>query len=156
MCAQDALEWLSEITTRRTAFIGLGNRDRGDDAVGLRFIDELKHLNPGYFFSEEEGLESIILRIIKDEGVDNVIFVDSCDFGSKPGEVSFFKSDDIGESISAHKVPLSMLMALIQKEGKNSHLVAIQPKSLDLMANLSNEVERSLDILEKQLNDLLG
>ncbi|MDH4123038.1 MAG: hydrogenase maturation protease [Thermoplasmata archaeon] len=149
MTAKDVLERLAEIANRRTAFIGLGNRDRGDDAVGLRFIDDLRHLNPNYFFSEEQGLESVILGIINDQEVDDVIFVDSCDLYREPGEYDLFSLESVDESISTHKVPVSMLMALIQNKGKNAYLLGIQPRSLDLNQEISEEIIDVLHGIEK-------
>ena len=148
MTAQEVLDRLAEIANQKTAFIGLGNRDRGDDAVGLRFVEDLRQLNPNYFFSEEQGLESIILQIMKDKDVDNVIFVDSCDFGSQPGEIALLKLDSIDETISTHKIPLSMLMALIQSEGKKAYLVGIQPESLDFGRDISETIKAILERIE--------
>ena len=130
-------------------FIGLGNVDRGDDAVGLRFAEDLRRMNPKRFFSEEHGLEETILDILKRKDADTVIFVDACDMGAKPGEIGFLRVEDVGESISTHKVPLAMLMALVRKEGKEPFLLGIQPKTLEFEDGLSDEVAASLKKIEK-------
>lgn len=143
------------MTNRRTAFVGLGNRDRGDDAAGLRFVDDLKHLNPNYFFSEEQGLEAIILEIIKDKDVEDVVFVDTCDFDAKPGEIALLRLDSIEETISTHKIPLSMLMALIQTEGKKAYLVGIQPESLEFETDISDTMETALGKIEDAVGKIL-
>lgn len=151
----DALQRLEETANRKTAFIGLGNEDRGDDAVGLRFAKDLGHLNPNHIFSEEEGLEEVVLDILMRKEILSVIFVDACDFGAEPGEIAFLPMDSVGEGISTHKVPLAMLMALIQKEGKKAYLVGIQPKSLDFGKSVSKTALASLkkieEIAEKKL-----
>jgi hydrogenase maturation protease len=123
--------------------------------VGLRFIDDLRHLNPNYFFSEEQGLESIILEIIKDKDVEYVVFVDTCDFHEKPGEIALLRLDSIGETISTHKIPLSMLMALIQTEGKKAYLVGIQPESLEFETGISETVEKALEKIEDVVGKIL-
>ncbi|HUW43137.1 MAG TPA: hydrogenase maturation protease [Thermoplasmata archaeon] len=143
------------MTNRKTAFVGLGNRDRGDDAAGLRFIDDLRHLNPYYFFSEEQGLESIILEIIKNEDVENVVFVDACSLDGGPGEIALVQLDSIGETISTHKIPLSMLMALIQTEGKKAYLIGIQPESLEFETDISETVEKALERIEDIVGKML-
>jgi len=149
------LHSLERTTNRKTAFIGLGNRDRGDDAVGLRFVEDLRHLNPSHFFSEEQGLEKAVLEIISRKDIDHVVFVDVCDIGSGPGEIAFLETDSVGEEITTHKVPLSVLMALIRKEGKKAHLVGIQPKSLDFGKDVSMVADASLkrieDVIERKL-----
>jgi len=123
--------------------------------VGLRFIDDLRHLNPNYFFSEEQGLESIILEIIKNKDVEDVVFVDTCDFDEKPGEIALLQLDSIGETISTHKIPLSMLMALIQTEGKKSYLLGIQPESLDFEKDVSETVGKALARVEDAVGKIL-
>ncbi len=116
--------------------------------VGLRFVEDLRHLNPKFFFSEEQGLEETILDIIKDEDVETVVFVDTCDLGGKPGDISLLQLDSISETVSTHKVPLSMLMALIQTEGKKAYLVGIQPESMDFRGEMTANVVRALDKVE--------
>jgi hydrogenase maturation protease len=130
-------------------FIGLGNVDRGDDAVGIRFAADLGRINPKRFFSEEHGLEENVLDILNRKDADTVIFVDACDMGAKPGDIGFLRIEDVGESISTHKVPLSVLMALVRKGGKEPFLLGIQPKTLEFEDDLSDEVATSLNKIEK-------
>jgi hydrogenase maturation protease len=124
--------------------------------VGLRFAEDLGRLNPTHFFSEEQGLEEAVLEIITRKDVDSVVFVDTCDIGAEPGEIAFLKGDSIGESITTHKVPLSLLMGLIQKEGKKAHLVGIQPESLDFGKGISKIAAASLASLEDVVRRKLG
>jgi hydrogenase maturation protease len=143
------------VTNRRTAFVGLGNRDRGDDAAGLRFVDDLKHLNPNYFFSEEQGLETVILEIIKNKDIEDVVFIDTCDLDARAGEIALLRLDSIGETISTHKILLSMLMALIQTEGKKSYLIGIQPESLEFEGKISEAVGIALERIENTVGKML-
>ena len=143
------------MTNRRTAFVGLGNRDRGDDAAGLRFVDDLKHLNPNYFFSEEQGLETVILEIIKNKDIEDVVFIDTCDLDARAGEIALLRLDSIGETISTHKILLSMLMALIQTEGKKSYLIGIQPESLEFEGKISEAVGIALERIENTVGKML-
>ncbi len=117
--------------------------------MGLRFADDLRHLNPKRFFSEEHGLEESVLDIIKRKDADIVIFVDACDMGKEPGEIGLMQTEEVSESVSTHKVPLAMLMALIRKEKKEPFLLGIQPKSMDFRAQLSDEVFSTLVKIEK-------
>lgn len=116
--------------------------------MGLRFVEDLRHMNPNYFFSEEQGLESIILDIIKDKEVEVVVFVDTCDVGAKPGEIALLRLDSIAETVSTHKIPLSMLMSLIQNEGKKAYLVGVQPESIEFEADISEAVRFALERIE--------
>ena len=123
--------------------------------MGLRFIDDLRHLNPNYFFSEEQGLEAIVLEIIKNKDVEDVVFVDTCDFDEKPGEIALLRLDSIGETISTHKIPLSMLMALIQTEGKKAYLLGIQPEALEFETDVSETVGKALEEVEDAVGKIL-
>ena len=157
MVIKEILERFSQISGgSRTAFIGLGNRERGDDALGLRFIEDLRHLNPNLFLSEEEGVESIILELIGNDLVDTVIFVDSCDIGSVPGDAMIVTAEELDPGIlSTHKVPLQLLMALLVKEGKSCYLLGIQPKRLEYGTELSDEVIKSLMLIEEAISDAI-
>jgi hydrogenase 3 maturation protease len=155
MSSKGALEELSRRIDARTAFVGLGNRDRGDDAFGLRFIDDLEQLDPGRFLSEEDGLESVILQLVSDKEIRRVIFVDSCDLGSRPGSSALLRLDSIDETISTHKIPLSMLMALLENTGKETWLFGVQPKSLEFGSDMSSEAKRSLEQLEATVKSRL-
>ena len=144
-----------EGTNKKTAFIGLGNRDRGDDAVGLRFVDDLRQLNPNFFFSEEDGLEKAVLEVIKRKDVHNVVFVDVCDMGSEPGKINLLQAEDVKESVTTHKVPIAVLMALLKKEGKNPLLLGIQPESLEFEGDISNTMKDSLKNIEDAVKKAL-
>jgi len=136
------LENLSDV--EETAFIGLGNRDKGDDAVGLEIIDRLSHLNKGRFYSEEQGLESSILGIMKIKDIHNIIFIDACDLDSEPGEICLVRNEGVDDRrISTHKHPISLLMALLEKEGKKSYLLGIQPESVERKNAFSESVSSS-------------
>lgn len=83
------------------------------------------------------------------------MFVDTCDFDEKPGEIALLQLDSIGETISTHKIPLSMLMALIQTEGKKTYLVGIQPESLEFETDISETVEKAIERIEDSVGKIL-
>lgn len=96
-----------------------------------------------------------MLEVITRKDVQSVIFVDACDLGKDPGDISFVITDRIGEGVSTHKVPLSILMGLIQKEGKSAYLLGIQPESLEFGDGVSKTANTSLrkieDVVKKKL-----
>lgn len=150
------LRRLSELFDEGTAFIGLGNPDRGDDAAGLRLIDMLNRKKPGYFYSEQQGLEGVILDLIKRSKIKRIIFVDSSDFHAEPGEFRIFEREDLDDDqISSHKIPLSIYAAILEMSGKEIHILGIQPKSLEYGAGLSDEVALSVAKIEKTLEGKL-
>ncbi len=133
------------IDSRLVVVIGLGNPDRADDGVGIEVARQLRGLAPERIFSETEGLEGIVLRILDRKDAEVGIFIDAVDFGGRPGEVRIFSDADFPPcTTSTHKVPLGLLSALLKKEEKASYLVGIQPGTLDFDSEISDEVHRSL------------
>ena len=149
---EEVLSRLSELFDEETAFIGLGNMDRGDDAAGLLIVDTLSREKPGHFYSERQGLEADILDLIKRSRIGRMIFVDSSDFRAQPGEFRLFRREDIEhDQISSHKIPLSIYAALLEMSGKEIFILGIQPKSLEYGTELSDEVTRAISEIEKTL-----
>ncbi|WP_455245310.1 hydrogenase maturation protease [Petrachloros mirabilis] len=66
--------------------IGIGNRWRGDDAVGLSAVERLRgRLGPAIDITEAEGDGLAILELL--EGADHVVLIDAVNGGGQPGEV---------------------------------------------------------------------
>lgn len=148
----EVLARLSELFDEETAFIGLGNMDRGDDAAGLSIINALSREKTGHFYSEQQGLETVILDLIKRSRITRVIFIDSSDFRAEPGDFRLFKREDVEyDQISSHKIPLSIYAALLEMSGKEVLILGIQPKSLEYGAELSDEVAMAITDIEKTL-----
>ncbi|MHA2358126.1 MAG: hypothetical protein ACXABK_05105, partial [Candidatus Heimdallarchaeaceae archaeon] len=54
--------FFSEFDPKECAFICLGNRDRGDDGIGIIISEELVKLYPANVFSEEnEDISTILI-----------------------------------------------------------------------------------------------
>ena len=143
------------INSESTIIIGLGNPDRSDDAVGIRFGSRLKSHFPGRVFLEtERSSESIVLDLIENETISHVLFVDATDFTGKPGEVRLFNHQDAKHfipSISTHKVPITLLMDLLIHHHKEPYLLGIQPGNLALFGQMSDENQKTMKELEKAL-----
>ena len=68
-----------------TAVIGLGNRDRGDDAVGLVVADRLARLRPESPVLTWERPELDLLEVLPDH--DHVVVVDAARSGAPVGTI---------------------------------------------------------------------
>jgi len=159
MIKEEVISELSRlVNSNNIIFVGLGNRNRGDDAAGLKLIDDLEHINPGLFISEEKGIESIILRIIGGEKNQKIIFIDACDLNASPGDITFMRLENINDNrISSHRLPISTLISLLKNKGKSAYLLGIQPFSLKFGNGISGSVESTLreleDIIRKNLKN---
>ena len=133
--------------------VGMGNRDRADDGVGLELAKRLKKKYPNCVFSEEDkSVESIVFEQIERKDVETILFIDATDFGGNPGDVQCFKTEDAQRfvpAISTHKVPMTLLMDVIEQHGKRPLLLGIQPESLDFLGPMSPSMVAIIRRLEE-------
>lgn len=143
--------------------LGVGNILMGDDGVGIRAVEEIKKR---YYIPENveiidggtSGLD--LLPFIADK--DYLIIIDAIKSGATPGTVLMAEGDDVPARfrmrISPHQLGISELLATAVLTGdlpKNIVLFGIEPKTIQLGINLSNEVKAGLDKLIKTVVDYL-
>ncbi|OYD16078.1 hypothetical protein CH330_03725 [candidate division WOR-3 bacterium JGI_Cruoil_03_51_56] len=130
----------------KAVILGIGNRMRGDDAVGSLVVDELAGIR---------GLEVIDVRTAPENYIEpvsrlepkKVLIVDACNFGGRPGEFRLFNPEEIdrlaGGIVSTHTLPLSMTIALLEKNLKAEiRVLGVQPASIEFDAGLSEPVAK--------------
>lgn len=144
--------------------LGVGNRMRGDDAIGSIVAEEILRLaqNDRQFMCHSEGAEAteeshkLIIYdtettpenfIEKVVGLkpDRLIFIDACNFGGQAGEYKLFEDEEIKEItyglLSTHTLPLVLTIELIKKQHNcKVSLLGIQPKSFTMGSDLSSEL----------------
>jgi len=144
---------------RSTVIVGLGNLDRADDGAGIVLAEQLKvHYSDQVFSEKEQSVESIVLYLLERNDAETFLFIDSADFGGRPGEVKIFQVEDAKRFVpafSTHKVPIALLMELLAQRGKKPILLGIQPESLEFLGKMSISVEKRLVLLEKLLKRFL-
>jgi hydrogenase maturation protease len=144
----------------KTLVIGLGNRDRADDGIGLELANRLKERFPGRVLSEEDrSVEGIVLENLDRADIQTFVFVDATSFGQEPGELKWFSMEDASRfvpALSTHKVPMSLLMETISNHEKDAYLLGIQPQSLEFMGPMSSAIKKILEELEKGMILLLN
>ncbi|MGC8932419.1 MAG: hydrogenase maturation protease [Candidatus Methanodesulfokora sp.] len=118
----------------------IGNELRGDDGVGIYIGRRLKNA------ITTEFPEDCIHRI-RDEKPDTILFIDAVDFGGEPGSVIFSELREAPSAISTHRLPLSLLIELLEEVKPKAYILGIQPKSMNLGEGLSSEVRKSADML---------
>jgi hydrogenase maturation protease len=134
-----------------TVLIGLGNPDRADDGIGILVPQRLKEKFPDHIFSERErGVEALTLEFSENVAVDSVLYLDASRFGGRPGDMHLFGMEDadkIQPALSTHKVPLPMLMALLNRAGKQPFFLGVEPATLTFMEGMSTEVAHTAEVL---------
>lgn len=137
---------------RKTLLIlGLGNRLRGDDAVGLVLAEALRpRLPPTTELRLMEQADPLELAHDLTEEDGPLLAIDCASMGLMPGEWRLFPWDEAvvggGSAISTHGAGLPdalHLAAALGRKGK-AWLFGVEPGSLDHVEGLSIEVERRL------------
>jgi len=147
---------LHETLTGRTALVGIGNVDLGDDGFGVRLAEAL---------ADAGLLEVLIAHTVPENhiatlaygGYDHVVFLDAVNAGTEPGWVFFLDAGEIRShfpQVSTHKLTLGTLARLIEAESSTRvWLLGIQPATLKQGTGLSDPVARTLNLLKTLLLD---
>lgn len=146
--------------------LGVGNRFRGDDAIGSIIAEEIIRIKQTskqslIVYDTDIVPENYIDKVIEAKP-DWVIIIDACNFNSKPGEFRLFEEEQIKEIayglLSTHTLPLTLTIELIKKQHPcRISLLGIQPKQLTMGEELSPEVskakEKIIKFIEKITSD---
>jgi len=146
---------------KKIAVIGLGNPLRRDDAIGLLLLQYLqqnkKKLSKTIDFIDGGTSGMKLLHLLGD--YDTVLLLDAVDFKGSPGEIKKFTVDEIKNQkiqvfLSTHEPDFLTVYALLKELDKApTHLVifGVQPKDISHGTRLSQELNRFLPILQKQI-----
>lgn len=141
-------ELRSLLSNKSALILGVGNRLRGDDAIGPLLIDHLlgKINIP---MMDVGDVPENYLGPIEESGAEVILVVDAVDMGVKAGEAALFDIQQIqGKSVSTHTANLGLLFKAIHPELRPQVLVlGIQPESMELGQELSNPVSEALMVL---------
>jgi len=141
----------------RVVLVGIGNPMFGDDAAGCLVARNLKG-TPGLRVIEAEDVPECYLGKIVAARPDVLMFVDAVDMGQAPGSIAVLQRDMLASyGASTHRVPLSLLAGLIDREsGADVSVIAIQPRQVDLGASLCPEVAQAVAALSGLIRQSLA
>jgi len=136
---------LYEIVDGRVLFIGIGNRQRGDDGVGPVFIDKLSSAGLTNVLDVGTVPENYTKYIIKYRP-DTIILIDALSFGGKPGSWKIFTPEECNEyGFSTHNASLNLFASYIRQYiPAKIFLLGIQPATTEFNVGLSPELEQSV------------
>lgn len=143
------IESLRRILKGRVCVLGVGNRIRGDDAVGSLLIDRVSPRSSFECVDAGCAPENHLERVVR-YNPDTLLIVDAVDFDGRPGELRLFSHNDIGEGgLSTHALSLGMTCDYIRARGClcQVHLLGIQPADTGLDQPLSPAVREALESL---------
>lgn len=140
----------------RTVICGIGNKMKGDDAIGSVIANELK--------KEVRGEHILVMDCgsapenftgkIKSFNPNHIVIIDAVKMGRDPGYVNRVEPEDIhGLLFSTHQVPLRMLIKYIQSELPETKVsfIGIEPKHTSFGADMSEEVKQAMEELKTSL-----
>jgi len=133
----------------------IGNIERGDDGLGPSFAKMLKGkvsyevIDAGVAPENQTG---VIARLKPD----TIVIVDAVYFEGEPGDIKIFSEEELGSGkISTHDVSPKLLIEYLKEStGAAIYILGIKPQSNKFGRGLSPSVEKTLERLAKQLENL--
>ena len=138
------------LTGKRILLLGVGNRLRGDDAVGSLLVEHLQGKVDIPLIDAGDVPENY-LGPIEDSGAEVVLVVDATDMGANAGDIAIFDIEQVQEKfVSTHTANLGLMFKVIPPEKRPQVIVlGIQPGNMELGQGLSEPVQATLERLEE-------
>ena len=142
--------------------VGVGSILCGDDAIGVRVVDELEKLSlPEDIIIHSADISGLdLLKLFPDH--EKIIVVDAADMGLTPGEVKVFDFTEIkkakfDDSYSTHGMALLETLTLAQSLdlASNVTIVGVQPKNTGFSLYMSEEVKTQIPKIVNIVKDLV-
>ena len=145
----------------RISVIGIGNILMSDEGVGVRVVERLKEIlkDENVEIFDGGNMNFQLLEFV--EGRDAVIFVDAVDFQGEPGDVKFFRLEEVKgpEFFSIHDLDYTKVIALAKTCGievpEKMFVVGIKPKKVSEGLDLSPEVQGAVDKAAERVTELV-
>lgn len=141
----------------RVCWMGLGNVEYGDDGFGVRLAEKLIEAGMPDVVVGGTSPDRCLGRVVA-EGFDQLVFLDTVEFGGVPGSVVLLNSKEIAArlpQVSTHHISLGLLAKLVEANGNTRvWLLGVQPVSLKRADSLTPKVQTTLNALGELLGGL--
>jgi hydrogenase 3 maturation protease len=155
----------------KVVILGVGNRLRGDDAVGCILCDEIRN-SPQRYKDTKPGPESdaplgghsfsdrvhVIdcgdtpenyIQPIAELNPARILVIDCCNYGGQPGEFRLFSRAEVDSLsyglLSTHTLPLTLTIEMLSLETHATiELLGIHPERIEFGEEMSEPVKRAL------------
>ncbi len=140
--------------------LGIGNDMRGDDGVGSVLAQELMklfHERENIIVFDAKTVPENFTGAIRAKHPSHVILVDAVKMNKKPGDTQLITKEQIDNfNVSTHAMPLSFLIKYLESTcGAKLIILGIQPKNMNLVGEISMEIQESIDEILKLFKVLL-
>jgi hydrogenase maturation protease len=134
----------------RIVIIGVGNLLMKDEGIGIHALKALQESGlPPDVRLVDGGTSPDLISYTRAR--DKLIIIDAARAGGAPGTIYHFRPEDLAEEkgtlTSAHELgvlPNLKLMSLLGNEPKETVIIGIEPKEIDLGIELSTELKQRL------------
>ena len=142
----------SYIRGKRILLLGVGNRLRGDDAVGPLLVERLQGQVDIPLLDAGDVPENY-LGPIEDSGAEVVLVVDAVEMGTNAGNTAIFDIEQVQNmSVSTHTANLGLLFKVIPPESRPQVIMlGIQPGNMMFGQGLTVSVHKTLESLAEML-----
>lgn len=140
----------------KVTIVGVGNIMRGDDGFGPILAECLKGRVSADVINAGSAPENHV-KAIRDSKPDTILVVDTADFGGAAGKIKLLQKSDIPlYGFSTHNASLALFFDFLESETKGKvYMLAVQPKTNNMNASLSDILKKSCEEIESLLMELL-
>lgn len=133
---------------------------RGDDYLGSLLAKELDnslHKRDNVIVYDGGTVPENFTGPIKKEAPSHIILIDAARMGKTPGHIRIIEKDEISHyNISTHAMPLSFLIKYLEHSTPAQIiLVGIQPKEMETMYKVSDEIKESIEYLINLFKEII-
>ncbi|HTY91633.1 MAG TPA: hydrogenase maturation protease [Methanocella sp.] len=135
---------LQGIPPEKVVFVGVGNRMRGDDAIGPVLIDMLSGEVPHAI--DADGAPENVTAAIRRLKPLAIVFLDAASLGEAPGSARVVEAGELEKlEASVHNFSLDVVMEYLKAStGADVFLVGVQPERVGEGEGISPALERPL------------
>lgn len=147
------------LSKKSVTLIAVGNRNRGDDGIGLAIVESIKGcLSADIAVQIWESKDALSVAAELLEIHTPIVVVDCADMGIKGGDFRWFKQSECTiqqhlNLISTHGFGFADALALAETLGFEQDLFffAIQPLQIDFELELSDVLKKNIDTMSESL-----
>ncbi len=137
---------------QKLAVLGAGSTLRGDDAAGMRVVEELQAefdlmQYPKLLLCPGETAPENYSGKIRQFRPTHFLVIDAADVNAPPGSIMEIRPEDVGgPTFCSHMLPLRvMIRYLAQETGTDVTLLGIQHKSIEFDTGMTDEVQAAVN-----------
>lgn len=147
---------LHDILKDKVVILGIGNPLKGDDGFGPALVERLQGKITAVCLDAGTAPESYAGKIVKADP-DTVLLVDAVHLDRAPGTWEILEKAEILKSgFTTHDISPRMFMDYLDNQIRaDIYMLGVQPQTLALGGEMSEEVHKTLESLEKIILEVL-